>query len=258
MSEKPAGGVTTAIPATERVDTDAYGGSQVARAPRVAMDVVQLTADGDTTTDTAAAGLPEATVYEPGRFNCNAYLALGDRPTLLDAGRVEGVVDAVRAHTDRLDAVVITHQHGDHVAQLEAVIDAFDADCHAYAPHPSRTAALADGDAVRIGDARFEAVHTPGHADDHLAFVGETVLFSGDVVAHNDEAFDYGTFGSTGGPGPARDRLVESIRRLLDRLPDGVESLYAGHGDVFHGDVRDAVETALERAERDEPKYPDR
>jgi hydroxyacylglutathione hydrolase len=33
--------------------------------------------------------------------------------------------------------------------------------------------------------------------------------------------------------------------------------MYAGHGGVFHGDVRDVVETALERAEKREPKYPD-
>jgi hypothetical protein len=33
--------------------------------------------------------------------------------------------------------------------------------------------------------------------------------------------------------------------------------MYAGHGDEFHGDVRDVIETALERAEKREPKYPD-
>jgi len=220
------------------------------------MDVVQLTADGDTTTDPTR--LPDAAVHEPGRFNCNTYLVRGERPALVDAGQVDGVVDAVRAHADRLDAVVVTHQHGDHVTQLDAVVEAFAPDCYAYAPHPTRTAALEDGDTVRLGDTAFEAVHTPGHADDHLAFVGESTLFSGDVVARNDEAFDDGTFGYTGGPGPARDRLVESIRRLLDRMPDGVERLYAGHGDPFHGDVRVVVETALERAEREDPKYPDR
>jgi hydroxyacylglutathione hydrolase len=35
----------------------------------------------------------------------------------------------------------------------------------------------------------------------------------------------------------------------------GVEHMYSGHGGVFHGDVRDVVETALERAEKREPKY---
>ena len=43
---------------------------------------------------------------------------------------------------------------------------------------------------------------------------------------------------------------------LLDRMPAGVEGMYAGHGDAFHGDVRTVVERSLERAERREPKYP--
>ena len=202
------------------------------------MDVVNVTAGADT-------------------FTCNAYLALGDRPTLVDAGAMEGVVDVVREHTDEIDAVVLTHQHGDHVQQLDAVLDAFDAECYAYADHPRRTAALEDGDTVEIGDETFEAVHSPGHADDHVALLSETTIFSGDVVVHDDGAFDYGSFGRTDLPGQSRERLIESIREILDRLPDGVEHMYAGHGDEFHGDVRDVIETALGRAEKREPKYPD-
>jgi glyoxylase-like metal-dependent hydrolase (beta-lactamase superfamily II) len=53
----------------------------------------------------------------------------------------------------------------------------------------------------------------------------------------------------------SRERLIESIETLLDRLPDTVESLYAGHGDAFQGDVRAVLERALERARRREPKY---
>jgi hypothetical protein len=57
--------------------------------------------------------------------------------------------------------------------------------------------------------------------------------------------------------GQSREVLIESIETLLDRLPEGVEHLYAGHGATFHGDVRDVIETALSRAEKREPKYPD-
>jgi len=202
------------------------------------MDVVNVTAGADT-------------------FTCNAYLALGDRPTLVDAGAMEGVVDVVSEHTDGLEAVVLTHQHGDHVAELDAVLDAYDAECYAYADHPRRTVAVEDGDVVEIGDESFEAVYSPGHADDHLAFVSGSTIFSGDVVVHDDGAFDYGSFGRTDMPGQSRERLIESIRTILDRLPAGVEHMYSGHGDEFHGDVRDVIETALGRAEQREPKYPD-
>jgi glyoxylase-like metal-dependent hydrolase (beta-lactamase superfamily II) len=202
------------------------------------MDVINVTADADT-------------------FTCNAYLAPEGSPTLVDAGAMDGVVDAIEEHTDTLDRVVLTHQHGDHVEQLGAVLDAFDADLYAYADHARRTHELADGDEVRVGTETCDVVYTPGHADDHVSLVSADSLFSGDVVVHDDGAFDYGSFGRTDYPGQSREQLIESIRELLDRLPDGVSGMYSGHGGVFHGDVRDVVETALARAEKREPKYPD-
>ena len=190
-------------------------------------------------------------------FTANAYLVLGDRNVLVDAGAMPGVVDVVEGHTDDLDAVVLTHQHGDHVGQLDAVLDAFDCELCAYGDHPRRSRALENGDTLRIGDETFEAVYSPGHADDHLAFVSESTIFSGDVVVYNDGAFDDGSFGRTDMQGQSRDREIESIREIADRLPESVERMYAGHGDPFEGDVRAVVERALERAERREPKYPE-
>jgi hydroxyacylglutathione hydrolase len=190
-------------------------------------------------------------------FTCNAYLVCGERTVLVDPGGMPGVVDVIREHTDALDAIVLTHQHHDHVGELEAVVEAFDPPVYAYAPHELRTHELEDGDQVFIGDEIFNTVYTPGHAADHVAFVSPTTLFSGDVVVHDDGAFDYGSFGRTDRPGQSRERLIASIETLLERFPEGVEHMYSGHGDEFHGDVRDVVETALARAEKREPKYPE-
>jgi glyoxylase-like metal-dependent hydrolase (beta-lactamase superfamily II) len=203
------------------------------------MDVVTVTADAE-------------------EFTCNAYLLTGARPTLVDAGTMPGVVDVIADHVDHLDRVVLTHQHHDHVGQLDAVLDAFDADLYAYADHPRRTHRLADGDVVEMGEESFEVVYTPGHAADHVSLVSDRTLFSGDVVVYNDGAFDDGSFGRTDGPERSRERLIESLETLLDRLPDTVTSLYAGHGDPFYAadeSVRDVIERALSRAERREPKY---
>ena len=208
-------------------------------------DVVDITAEAET-------------------FTCNAYLVPGEVTTLVDAGAWDGVVDAVRSHVDGVDRVVMTHQHGDHVAQLDAVCDAFDPDVYAYADHARRTHAIADGDTVRVGDENCEVVYTPGHADDHVSLVGDERCYSGDVVVYNDGAFDDGSFGRTDYPGQSRERLIESLETILGRLPGTVSGLYAGHGDVYRAapdgsaeSVRTVIERALERAERRKPKYPD-
>lgn len=190
-------------------------------------------------------------------FTCNVFLVTGEKTTLIDAGAMPGIADAIEEHTDDIDQVVLTHQHGDHIDQLDAVVESFDPDCYAYAEHPHRTHELGDGDILEIGDEECETIHTPGHADDHLALVSETTIYSGDVVVHDDGAFEDGSFGRTDMAGQSREELIESIRRILDRLPEGVEHMYAGHGGEFHGDVGEVVETALERAERREPKYPE-
>lgn len=207
------------------------------------MDVFNVTADAE-------------------RFTCNAYLVTGDRTVLVDVGTVPGVVDVVTDHVDHLDGVVITHQHSDHVDQLDAICEAFDPEVYAYADHPHRTHDLADGDTIRMGDETFEVVYTPGHAADHISLVGETMLFSGDVVVYNDGAFDNGSFGRTDLPGQSRERLIQSISHLIDRLPDTVTTMYAGHGNAFENDsdgdsVHDVVRRALLRAEERQPKYPD-
>lgn len=206
------------------------------------MDVVNVTADAE-------------------EFTCNAYFLDGEVPALVDAGTIPDVVDVLREHTDELDRVVLTHQHHDHVEELDAVLDAFDPELYAYAEHPRRDHALEPDDEVDLGDETFEAVYTPGHAGDHLSFVGRTALFSGDVAVYNDAAFADGSFGRTDMPGQSRERLVESLHDLLEHLPDTVTSMYPGHGDPFHASddesVRDVIERALSRAERREPKYPE-
>lgn len=190
-------------------------------------------------------------------FTCNAYLVSGDVTAIVDAGSMPGIVEELRRHVETIDRVVLTHQHGDHVAQLEAIVDAFDPEVHAFAAHRHRTHQLTGGQTIALGDNAFEVVFTPGHADDHVSLVSADSLFSGDVVVHDDGAFTGGSFGKTDGPDQSRDRLIESIEHLLDRMPTDVEWMYSGHGDVFEGDVRAVVERALKRAKRREPKYPE-
>ncbi len=188
-------------------------------------------------------------------FTANGYLAVGKEVTLVDAGAMAGIEKEIADRVSTLDSVVLTHRHADHVEQLPALRDAFEPQIYAADPQANETR-VEDGDQIEIGGVPFEAVETPGHAPDHLVFVGETAVFSGDIVVYSDGAFEDGSFGRTDLPDADRDTLVASLDRLLERLPETVESLYPGHGPAFHGDVRAVIERARDRASRGEPKYP--
>jgi glyoxylase-like metal-dependent hydrolase (beta-lactamase superfamily II) len=100
-------------------------------------------------------------------------------------------------------AILVTHSHRDHVEGVEALKREIDVPVLAATPRqraispddgvvldagrdrrfvPDRL--LADGARIAIDGATLEAVATPGHASDHLAFalVEENSLFSGDHV----------------------------------------------------------------------------
>lgn len=189
-------------------------------------------------------------------FTANVYLVTGRKTTLVDAGAMAGITEAITERVSTVDAVVLTHRHTDHVERLETVRAAFDPDVYAADPDADAIA-LEDGDRVPIGDESFEAVKTPGHAPDHLAFVGESAVFSGDIVVYRDAAFEDGSFGRTDLPGADRETLVSSLDRLRSRLPETVDALYPGHGPSYQGDVSRVIDRARNRAARGEPKYPD-
>jgi glyoxylase-like metal-dependent hydrolase (beta-lactamase superfamily II) len=107
---------------------------------------------------------------------------LGDDPVRVvidpgpdDDGHLAGIEKALGGAA--LGMVLVTHSHADHLELAEKLA----------AAHRSRTARfpeLADGDVVRVGKLSLMALHTPGHAPDHLAFwmPDDRVLFSGDLI----------------------------------------------------------------------------
>src|SRR5690606_17375171 len=86
-------------------------------------------------------------------------------------------------------------------------------------PPPDR--ALADGDLLAFGGERFTVMHLPGHAPGHVAFVSQTLCFSGDVLFQ-------GSVGRVDLPLCDPAALERSLERLL-ALDDAVV-VHPGHG----------------------------
>jgi hydroxyacylglutathione hydrolase len=175
----------------------------------------------------------------------NAFLVTGDRPVLVDAGREFDAVSRLEAATDDLAALVLTHTHPDHVGNVESIVEAFDVDVWGFDPeHVLVDHAIADGGRLRIGDDMFEALHTPGHQDDHLCFHARDagILFAGDLVFAN------GGFGRTDLAEGDRATLVDSIVRLLEAVDDSLSAIYVGHGPAVETNPVHHVELAAQAA----------
>ncbi|MFC4551527.1 MULTISPECIES: MBL fold metallo-hydrolase [Halorussus] len=180
-------------------------------------------------------------------FTSNAFLVEGDRTVLVDTGSNFDAVSAVRDRDADLDAVILTHTHPDHVGNLQTVTDAFDVEAWGFdTDQPGVDRAIADGDAVRMGDHEYVALHTPGHKDDHLCFYSSDagVLFAGDLIFQN------GSFGRTDLEEGDRPTLIESIDRVREVVggADGLRAMHTGHGPSVETNPYHDVELAAKAA----------
>jgi glyoxylase-like metal-dependent hydrolase (beta-lactamase superfamily II) len=183
------------------------------------------------------------TCYSGGDTQTNGYLIeTPDGNFLVDAP--EGVAAWLDARGVRVDDVLLTHQHYDHVLDA-AALQARGARLHAFAPYstdltlealarawgmpitvePYRIDALLDPDQpLRLAGQVFALAHIPGHAPDTVTFylADAGVVFSGDTLFA-------GSIGRTDFPGGSTSQLLDGIARHLLILPSETRVL-SGHG----------------------------
>lgn len=161
----------------------------------------------------ALAGLDIAQVQadNPGPFTLqgtNTWLVGRGPCWVVDPGpALDAHVDAVLADAaDRggIGGIAVTHDHDDHVAAT--------AELRRRAGDPPVAGARFAGADVRLGDGDafgpLRAIATPGHAPDHLAFVTQRALFSGDAVLGHGSVFVWPDPGALRGYLAALERLA--------------------------------------------------
>jgi hydroxyacylglutathione hydrolase len=180
-----------------------------------------------------------------------------DRGLIIDPGeeakRILGAVDSLGIG---IDAILITHCHFDHIGAVAPVAEATGAPVYCpeievpvladimsfvpwpgFGPYESYDAdeTVAGGERLELAGLELDVIPTPGHSPGHVTYSipGESAVFSGDVLFK-------GSVGRTDLPGGDWGTLLESIRRLVDSLPEETV-VYPGHMGITRlGDERAA------------------
>jgi hydroxyacylglutathione hydrolase len=182
----------------------------------------------------------------PVQENCHvARLDGGDQAIVIDPGdEAEVLIDAIGRLGVEVAAILLTHTHFDHVGavapgaratgaevwcpELEVPVLA---DIMRYVPWPGfgpfesyeADHTVAGGERLELAGMEIDVLFTPGHSPGHVTYsvASEQAIFSGDVLFQ-------GSVGRTDLPGGDWDTLLESIRTLVDSLPEST-SVYPGH-----------------------------
>lgn len=179
----------------------------------------------------------------------NSYLVeQGDGLALIDPGPdlPEHTAALLRSAAGRLRRILVTHSHVDHIAAVATMVQATGAAVFGWHQPVGRFRpdhGLVDGDRIGGVAGSLVAVHTPGHAGDHLCFRGtgpDGLLFTGDHVMGWSTSV-------VSPPDGAMSTYMSSLRLLLT-APD---RLYLpGHGPMVtspHSLVRGMLAHRLAR-----------
>jgi glyoxylase-like metal-dependent hydrolase (beta-lactamase superfamily II) len=182
-----------------------------------------------------------------GQFAENCYL-IADRKAgeavIIDPGEDSAkFLSELNARRWALRAIWLTHAHIDHVMGVGAVHRATGAPIYLHPldlplynalpqygawvgmqvdPPPPPQFELRAGENLRIGEFDFTVRFTPGHSAGSVSFLGQGMIFGGDVLFN-------GSVGRTDLPGGDSATLMATIQSEFLSLPDSTV-VHSGHG----------------------------
>ena len=204
------------------------------------------------------------TVFPISAFSDNYIWCIHDgcHAVVVDPGDATPVLQALKEHELRLDAILITHHHADHTGGITTLQNHFNG-LPVIGPNNPRikglTNTVQDGDTVKVGNFSLElnVLEVPGHTLDHIAFHTDTMLFCGDTLfsAGCGRLFE-------GTP----EQMWQSLQKLT-ALPDSI-AVYCTHeytmsnlsfaaaAEPHNLDIKDTIETVKQLRETGLPSLP--
>jgi len=206
--------------------------------------------------DPIAPGVRRLVARNPGFMTgpgTNTYLVGTQAVAVIDPGphdslHIERILDAAGG---RVSAVLATHTHPDHSPAIAALAQSTGAEVLGRrAPAHGRqdatfapTRTLDDGDVVRIDDLALRALHTPGHASNHVCYLleGTGLLFSGDHIMQ----------GSTVVIGPPDGNMQHYLQSLARLQSEPITRIAPGHGTVIEDAQAEIARLIAHRLQRE-------
>ena len=113
----------------------------------------------------------------------------GKQALVVDPGQAEPVLQVLAQLGLKLQSILVTHHHADHVGGLDALRAATGAPVWgpAYETLPEPVTRVQGGDAVEVLGGPWQVIDVPGHTSGHIAFFSTQampapVLFCGDTL----------------------------------------------------------------------------
>lgn len=173
-----------------------------------------------------------------GLYQTNCYIIYDESTgiaAITDPGYFpEQVLERLKELGLRLEAILLTHGHFDHVGGVKQIAEA--TGCRVYlngrettmpeyltAGKLYYTDLYDEGDTVRVGSMLFRVIATPGHSPGSVCLLCGSAMFSGDTLF-------CGSCGRTDCPGGSWAQMLSSLKRLYEM--DGDYDVYPGHGNA--------------------------
>jgi len=113
-------------------------------------------------------------------------LADPSRAAVVDPGDAGAILAALEISGQTLEAILITHHHGDHVGGVTELVKRTGARVFAPAREraPAECTPVSGGDTVELAGLglKFRVLDVPGHTAGHIAYFGHGAVFCGDAL----------------------------------------------------------------------------
>lgn len=179
-----------------------------------------------------------------GQFFTNCYLVWCEKTKkciIIDPGaESEKIKKEIEKEGLKPEIIINTHGHIDHIGENEKfslpvyihkldeeLLKSPEKNLSLFFTEPficnCETRILEDGDVIKIGNVSLKVLHTPGHTEGSICLIGEEIAFTGDTLFA-------GGIGRTDFPGGDKEKLINSIKKLLT-FPEKTV-IFPGHNEI--------------------------